>query len=170
MAPVPPQPYPGDMGVIEFEVTRTVHAVIQDVFDRLADIEGYNEWMPKKGSMLRRTRQISPGAPALGTTYLDETSAGPTPGEISAFEPPHAIVFHWWDRSKAGALRLEGWPGYRLETGEDGSTVVRHSARLETHGAYRLATPLLRRIAKKERTATLEALAASFEPGAQSAR
>ncbi|HEX5857110.1 MAG TPA: SRPBCC family protein [Microbacterium sp.] len=158
------------MGVIEFELTRTVRAGIQDVFDRLADIEGYNEWMPRKGSMLRRTRQTSPGAPGLGTTFLDETTAGPTPGEISEFEPPHTLVFHWWDRSKAGRLRLEGWPGYRLDEEHDGSTVVRHSARLETHGAYRLATPLLRRIAKKERTATLEALVASFGRGGSPAR
>ena len=158
------------MGVIEFELTRTVRAGIQDVFDRLADIEGYSEWMPRKGSMLRRTRKTSPGAPGLGTTYLDETSVGPTPGEISQFEPPRALVFHWWDRSKAGRLRLEGWPGYRLDEGEDGFTVVRHSARIETHGAYRLAAPLLRRMAKKERTATLNALAASFDPAASPAR
>ena len=106
------------MGVIEFELTRTVHAGIQDVFARLADIDGHNDWMPKKGSMLRRTRQTSPGAPALGTTYLDETSAGPTPGEIAEFQPPHTLVYHWWDRSKAGKLKLEGWPAYRLEAGE----------------------------------------------------
>ena len=98
------------MGVIEFELTRTVDARIEDVFARLADVEGHNDWMPKKGSMLRRTQQTSPGAPALGTTYLDETSYGPTPGEIAEFEPPHTLVYHWWDRSKAGRLKLEGWP------------------------------------------------------------
>lgn len=62
------------MGVIEFELTRTVDAGIQDVFARLADFDAYSDWMPKTGSMLRRTRQPSPGAPALGTSYLDETS------------------------------------------------------------------------------------------------
>jgi hypothetical protein len=56
------------MGVIEFDLTRTVHARIQDVFARLADINGHNDWMPKTGSMIRRTRQTSPGAPSLGTT------------------------------------------------------------------------------------------------------
>jgi uncharacterized protein YndB with AHSA1/START domain len=150
------------MGVIEFELTRTVDAGIQDVFARLADIDGHNEWMPQKGSMLRRTRQTSAGAPALGTTYLDETSYGPTPGEIAEFEPPHTLVYHWWDRSKAGRLKLEGWPSYRLEASDGNSTLVRHHAKMRTYGMYRLATPLLRRIAKKERTATLEALAASF--------
>jgi len=112
--------------------------------------------------MLRRTQQTSPGAPALGTTYLDETSYGPTPGEIAEFEPPHTLVYHWWDRSKAGRLKLEGWPAYRLEASDPDSTLVRHHAKIRTHGVYRLATPFLRRIAKKERAATLEALAASF--------
>lgn len=152
------------MGVIEFDVTRTVHAEIHDVFARLADIEGHNDWMPKRGSMLRRTRQTSPGAPALGTTFVDETSMGPTPGEIAEFEPPHTLVYHWWDKSKSGKLKLEGWPAYRLETAEGGSTLVHHHAKLDTYGMYRFAAPVLRRIAKKERTVTLEALAASFEP------
>ncbi len=120
------------MGVIEFELTRTVRAGIQDVFDRLADIEGHNDWMPKKGSMLRRTRQTSPGPPALGTTYIDETSAGPTPGEIAEFQPPHTLVYHWWDRSKAGKLKLDGWPAYRLD-GRRRQTLVHHSARLHTY-------------------------------------
>jgi uncharacterized protein YndB with AHSA1/START domain len=157
------------MGVIEFDLTRTVHAGIQDVFARLADINGYNDWMPKSRSMLRRTRQTSPGAPALGTTFLDETTYGPTPGEIADFQPPHTLVYHWWDKSKAGRLKLDGWPAYRLEADEGGSTRVHHHAELHTYGVYRLATPILRRIAMKERAVTLEALAASFEPSGTSA-
>ena len=150
------------MGVIEFELTRTVDAGIHDVFARLADINAYSDWMTKTGSMLRHTRQTSPGAPALGTTYLDDTSYGPTPGEIAEFQPPHTLVYHWWVKSKAGRLKLEGWPAYRLEASDPDSTLVRHHAKIRTHGVYRLATPFLRRIAKKERAATLEALAASF--------
>ncbi|MEV5072599.1 hypothetical protein MRBLMI12_004262 [Microbacterium sp. LMI12-1-1.1] len=153
------------MGVIEFELTRTVPAGIDAVFARLADIEGHNEWMPDKGSMLRRTTQTSPGAPALGTTYLDDTSYGPTPGEIAEFQPPHTLVYHWWDKTKRGRFKLEGWPAYRLEATDDETTLVHHHAKMRTYGMYRLATPFLRRIAMKERTVTLEALAASFGPG-----
>ena len=152
------------MGVIEFELSRTVHAGIHDVFARLADINGHNDWMPKTGSMLRRTRQTSPGAPELGTTFVDETSMGPTPGEIAEFAPPQTLVYHWWVKSKSGRLKLEGWPAYRLETSEGGSTLVRLHAKVHTHGMYRFAAPVLRRIAMKERAVTLEALAASFEP------
>ncbi len=150
------------MGVVEFELERIIEAPIEEVFARLADIEGHNDWMPRKGSMLRHTRQTSPGEPALGTTYLDETSVGPTPGEIAEFQPPRELVFHWWDKTKGGRLKLEGWPGYSLAESGPGTTVVRHHARMETHGVYRLATPVLRRLALRERTTTIEALQASF--------
>lgn len=106
------------------------------------------------------------GEPRLGTTYVDETSLGPTPGEIAEFEPPHTLVYHWWDRSKAGKLKLEGWPAYSLSTDSPGTTIVHLHARMHAHGLYRLATPVLRRLALKERTTTIDALAASFESGA----
>ncbi len=153
------------MGVIEIELERLIHAPIQQVFARLADIEGHNDWIPNRGSILRRTQQTSPGEPALGTTYLDRTSFGPTPGEIAEFEPPHTLVYHWWNRSKGGRLSLEGWPAYSLVDTDDDETLVRHRAKMVTHGTYRLATPVLRRIATRERTATMEALKASFEAG-----
>ena len=151
------------VGVIELEVVREIRAPVEQVFARLADIDGHNDWMPTKGSILRRTRQTSPGTPTIGTTYLDETSYGRTPGEVVEFEPPHRLVYHWWDKSTAGKVRLEGWPGYSLEATDRNTTIVRHHATMNTHGIYRVATPLLRRIAVKERTATVEALKASFE-------
>ncbi|HSF99109.1 MAG TPA: SRPBCC family protein [Ornithinibacter sp.] len=151
------------MGVIEFELERTIRAPIQEVFSRLADINGYGEWMPRKGSILRHTQQTSPGEPARGTTFLDETRYGPTPGEIVEFEAPHTVVFHWWDSSRSGKLKAEGWPGYSLQRADDDTTLVRHHAKMNTYRHYRLATPVFRRIAVKERTLTVDALKASFE-------
>ena len=43
------------MGVVEFDLERTIKAPIQAVFARLADINGHNELMPRKGS--RRPRR-----------------------------------------------------------------------------------------------------------------
>lgn len=152
------------MGVVELEVTRTVAAPIDEVFARLADIEGYNDWMPRKGSIRRHSEQTSPGPSAVGTAYVDSTLFGPTPGEIAEYEPPHTLVFHWWDRTKKGKTLLEGWPAYSLESTSDGGTVVRQHATLHTHGRYRPATPMLGFMARRERTAIMEALVASFEP------
>ena len=150
------------MGVVEFELERVVHAPIEQVFARLADIEGYNEWMSAKGSILKHTQLTSPGEPRLGTTFVDETKYGPTPGEIVEFEPPHTLVFHWWEKNKRGQPTMEGWPGYELSAEGESATRVRHYARLQTHGFWRAATPFLRRLALRERTVTLEALQASF--------
>ncbi len=58
---------------------------------------------------------------------------------------------------------MEGWPGYSLEAVGDGETLVRHDVKLATHGIYGMATPVLKRIALRERTATLDALEKSFE-------
>lgn len=131
------------MKPIDFELERTIRAPIEQVFARLVDIDGHNAWMAGTGSMLRRTRQTSPGAPTVGTTYVDETTQGRMPGEIVELEAPHRLVFHWWDE-----------------------TLVRHRGRLVAYGVWRLGTPIWRRFAVKERTITIEALKASFErPG-----
>lgn len=158
--------HPDEVRTIELEILRTVEAPVEEVFARLVDIDGHNAWMKGSGSMLRRTHQTSPGAPAVGTTFVDETWQGSMPGEIAELEPPRSIVFHWWETSRRGTRTFEGWPGYALEPLEGGRTLVRHHARLEVHGPYALAAPLFRRLAVRERTRTVDALKASFEhPG-----
>lgn len=151
------------MSPIEFELSRTIRAPIDQVFARLADIEGHNNWMTGTGTMLKQTRQTSPGPPAVGTTFVDETSQGPMPGEITELDAPHTIVFHWWDKSKSGNLKFEGWPSYHLQPSGPNETLVLHRAKLVPYGIWRLATPVLRRFAVKERTTTINALKASFE-------
>ena len=150
------------MGDVEFEIERTVAAPIGEVFARLADIEGHNAWVPGRGSILRGTRQTSPGPVAAGTTYEDRTRMGTMPGEIAELDAPNRIVYHWWDRSSSGTTRMEGWPGYTLEAVGEAETLVRHHVRLRANGIRALGTPVLRIIARRERTATLDALVRSF--------
>ena len=155
------------MPPIEFEVQRRVRAPIDQVFARLVDIEGHNDWMAGTGSMLKRTRQTSPGPPAVGTTFVDETSQGDMPGEIAVLEAPHTVGYHWWEESRSGKLKFEGWPSYHLEPSGEGETLVRHRAKLVSYGVWRLGTPIWRRLARKERTTTIDALKASFERAPQ---
>ena len=152
----------GSWKPIEFELERTIRAPIGQVFARLVDIEGHNDWMAGTGSMLKRTRQTSPGEPSVGTTFVDET-ARHMPGEITEMTPPHTIVFHWWEESKSGKRKFEGWPSYHLQPTGDGETLVRHRGTLVSYGVWRLGTPIWRRSAVKERTITVDALKASFE-------
>lgn len=157
------------MKPIEFELQRTIRAPIDQVFARLVDIEGHNDWMAETASMLKHTRQTSPGEPAVGTTFVDETSQGAMPGEIAELEAPHTIVYHWWEKSKSGKLKFEGWPSYHLQSSGDSGTLVRDRAKLVAYGVWRLGTPILRRFAVKERTITVDALKASFERDPSSA-
>jgi len=150
------------MKSIEFELERTIDAPIEAVFARLVDIGGYNEWMPDKGSMLKRTRQTSPGVPSAGTTFIDETSQGVLPGEILELAAPNKVVFHWWEKSKSGKLKFEGWPAYSLRGSTANETMVRHHAKLNVYGIFGLAAPIFRRLAVRERTVTVDALRASF--------
>jgi uncharacterized protein YndB with AHSA1/START domain len=151
------------MRPIEFELERTIRAPIDQVFARLVDIEGHNRWMANTGSMLRRTRQTSPGEPGVGTTFVDETSQGTMPGEITELIAPHTVVFHWWEKSKSGKLKFEGWPSYHLQDHGDGETLVRHRGKLVAYGVWRLGNPIWRRYAVKERAITVDALKASFD-------
>ncbi len=152
------------MKTIEFELERTIQAPIDQVFARLVDIDGHNEWMATQGTMLKRTRQTSPGEPTVGTTYVDDTKRGSLQGEIVELRAPHTVVFHWWDTSKSGKRPFEGWPSYSLEASGENGTLVRHHAKLNVYGVYRWAAPIFRRLAVRERTVTIDALAASFEP------
>lgn len=150
------------MGIIEFELQQVVNAPAAKVFERLADIDGHNDWMPRKGSIRKTSTQTSPGPAGVGTTYVDRTSLGDTPGEIEVFEPARRLVYHWWDPARGGSLKYEGWPGYTLQEQPDGSTLVRHDARIQTYGIWSAAVPMFRVLAKRERSVTLRALASSF--------
>lgn len=149
------------MGTAEFALQRTVPAPVDEVFARLADIEGHNDWMPGKRSIHKRSRLTSSGPVGVGTTYADETLFGTAAGEVLEHDPPRRLVYHW-RQTMLGRVTAEGWLGYTLEPASGGGTEVRHDARLQTHGLYRAATPMLRRIALRERTTTVDALVASF--------
>jgi uncharacterized protein YndB with AHSA1/START domain len=150
------------MGEVEVVVERTVAAPIGEVFARLADIEGHNTWVPGRASILRGTRQTSPGPVAVGTTYEDRTRMGTLPGDVAELDPPRRIVYHWWDRSPSGRTKMEGWPGYTLEAVGERETLVRHDARLRANGIRALGAPVLRILVRRERTATMDALVRSF--------
>ena len=152
------------MKTIEFDLERTIPAPIDQVFARLVDINGHNDWIADKGNLLQHTRQTSLGEPIVGTTYVDQTKQGQVQGEIVELEQPHTVVYHWWATSGSGKVTMEGWPGYSLQPAGSGGTLVRHHATLKTYGLYRLAAPILKRMALRERTATVDALKASFEP------
>jgi len=147
---------------VELHLKRIIKAPITVVFNKLADIEGTSGWQPQRGSIRRRTVQTSPGPVGLGTTYEDSTLIGKAPGEVSTFNQPTEIEYHWWQQAPWGAKLAEGWPGYTLEAVGETETLVRHYVRLRTYGIYASATPVMKRVILRERTAVLNALEKSF--------
>lgn len=147
--------------MIRVEIHETIARPIEDVFERLVDIPGYAEWMPDDGLFVTCSKD-SDGPVGVGTTYTDETRLGTARGEIAEFERPNRVVFHYTARL-LGMTALEGWPGYELERDGEGGTRVHHLAEARAYGPFKLARPLLRRLARRERQRTVNALKESLE-------
>lgn len=145
---------------IRVEIETTIDCPIDEVFDRLININDYSQWLPQDG-IFRSTNQLSEGQIGLGTTYIDQTTVGTFQGEIIAFERPTTVVFchrlHW-----LGMAVMETRPGYELQA-IDGSTKLHHTAEGRLFGLFKLMHPRAASIARKERNRTVNALKQSLE-------
>jgi uncharacterized protein YndB with AHSA1/START domain len=145
---------------IRYETSATIDRPIDDVFARLADVDGYRTWMHRTG-MYRRSGQTSEGPLGPGTSYFDATRMGTFRGEVTDYEPPTRIAFrealHWW-----GSDRMEARPEYVLEADRE-TTIVRHVAEGELFGMMRVMKPIAALLAKSERARTLASLKHSLE-------
>ena len=135
------------MKTIEFDLERTIHSPIDQVFARLVDIGGYNAWMPKKGSMLKRTRQTSPGEPSVGDDVRRRDESGRAAGgdrRARGAEQGRVPLVGEVEGRQAQVRRLAG---YLLQGSAENETLVRHHAKLNVHGTYGFAAPIFRRLA-----------------------
>ena len=147
--------------MIQVDIDTTIGRPLEDVFERLADIPGYNEWMPGGGLFMGCEKETG-GPVREGTAYADRTVLGTARGEVAAFDPPRKIVFHYVFEV-LGFMLMEGWPGYELEPVGDGVTRLRHRARATLYGPFRVLRPFIGVLARRERRRTVEALKASLE-------
>lgn len=150
--------------MISLEIDVTINRPINEVFDRLADISGYNDWMSPAGLFIE-SRETSNGPSGPVTTFSDRTRIGRVEGEISEFRRPEKVRFRqtiYWLGIPAGESR----PGYELES-RNGKTIVHHKAEGNFLGFFRLLEPVLDpiflRYAEAERKRTVQALKTSLE-------
>jgi len=133
-----------------------------DVFARLADVNGYRRWMHRTG-LFRRSGRTSDGPQGLGSTYFDATRMGTFRGQITDYERPSRIGFRetlrWF-----GSDLMEARPEYLLEADGD-RTIVHHVAEGELFGVMRLMKPVAALMARSERTRTVKSLRRSLESG-----
>jgi uncharacterized protein YndB with AHSA1/START domain len=147
--------------MIRVEIDECIRRPIDQVFERLVDIDSYAAWMPTNGLLITSTKD-SAGPVSAGTAYSDTTRLGTVRGEVSRFEPPNAVVFHYTARV-FGMTAMEGWPGYALERLDVDRTALHHHARARLYGPFQLLQPLVQLIARWERQRTVSALKASLE-------
>ncbi|HEU4327402.1 MAG TPA: SRPBCC family protein [Roseiflexaceae bacterium] len=127
-----------------FEFHITIHRSATEVFDLLADLEGYRRWLPRSRTF-SGVAEIAPLPVQVGTAYQDIGRAGRMEGRVTALVPGEQITF------QQRLPRAPGWPlagldiliDYRLRSVADG-TAVQRSVTVEPHGLLRLLhTPLL---------------------------
>lgn len=145
---------------IRFESRAVIRRPVEVVFDRLADLPGYDRWMHRTG-LFRRSGSTSQEPVGKGTTYVDKTWMGTFDGEVTEFTPPTRIAFRetvrWF-----GSARFEARPAYTLDADGD-ATVVHHVAVGELHGWMRMMKPMAAVLAIWERRRTLSSLRRSLE-------
>jgi uncharacterized protein YndB with AHSA1/START domain len=146
--------------IVRYESRTAIQRPITEVFERLADLPGYETWMHRTG-LFRRCRLTSESPVHMGTTYVDSTRMGAFEGEVTEFGPPTTIAFRetlrWF-----GSPISQARPAYRLE-GDENATLVHHLAEGEVYGWMRFMRPAAARLANRERTSTLNSLKRSFE-------
>jgi uncharacterized protein YndB with AHSA1/START domain len=146
--------------MIRIELDTEIHRPIEEVFERLVDIDGYSSWLPQSRVFLD-CRQTSEGPARLGTTLIDETRIGTYQGAVTEFQRPTKVSFRmilrWF-----GVNVMESRPTYLLEP-VDGGTRVRHLAEGELYGLFRLLEPYVAIRARMERERTVATLKRSLE-------
>jgi len=147
--------------MFQLRFERHIERPIEDVFARLIDIDGYEDWLPqslifKGGGLKAPDREIE-----VGTRFIDRTPFGRFHGEVTELDPPRRVAFKQSVRM-FGSLAFISKPSYTLESTDNGTRVI-HDAVGETHGPTRFFEPLVRVLASRERRRTIDQLKRSLE-------
>ena len=146
--------------VVRFESRTVIGRPAGQVFERLADLPGYRQWMRRDG-VFGHTELTSSLPIRAGTTYVDRTRMGHFVGEVTEHVPSTRLAFSETFRLFGRPL-TRARPSYVLEA-DGGSTVVHHTAEADLYGPARLFKPVVARIVARERSHTVDALKRSLE-------
>ena len=146
--------------VLRFESRTVIRRPAGEVFERLADMPGYRQWMHRDG-VFGGTELTSPLPIRAGTTYVDRTRMGRYIGEVTEHVPSTRLAFSE-TFSLFGRPVSRARPSYVLEPDGD-STVVHHTAEADLYGPMRLFKPAAAWMVNRERSHTLASLERSFD-------
>jgi uncharacterized protein YndB with AHSA1/START domain len=146
----------------EFEIVTVIERPVDEVFAFLVDPSKSADWTPG----LTEARQTSDGPVGVGTTVL---FIGKFLGrgfeslsEVTAFVPSERFT----SKSTSGPFHLE--VDYTLQA-VDGGTRLATVYRGESHGFFKLAEPVIVRLAKKHFETAAENLKAMLAAGSPTA-
>jgi len=145
--------------MIELAFERTIPASPAEVFDRLADLDGYEDWLPDDSNSSGCTR-TSDGTIGRGSTYGDRTKMGTMCGEITKHDPPALLEFQQ-RLTRFGIPVFEATQTNELSPCDDG-TLLRHRFTATTFGPFRLMERAAVKQMTAERERVLDALHQSF--------
>ena len=146
--------------MIQIEFEETISQPVVVVFERLTDIDGYNQWLPESRVFIE-CRQTSDGPVEAGTTFIDKTRIGVYEGEVIRLQRPTRVTFRnelQWMHFKV----MASTPDYRLESIDEG-TLLNHTARGEMFGLFKLLEPYVALRAREERRRTVRYLKSTLE-------
>ncbi|MBI1258272.1 MAG: hypothetical protein GC204_12435 [Chloroflexi bacterium] len=127
------------------------------VFNLLADIAHYRDWLPPSKTYVETT-DISDTPLREGTTYVDKNTNGTMIGEVREYQPYSRIVFYQIGRNP----HVEVTTRYQLTPTPQGTHLERTST-VVLSGIYRLLQPLGVRQVRAENGRTLATLKAYLE-------
>ena len=145
--------------MIRFTLKRLIDRPIEEVFEQLADIDGYRDWMSREG-LFRDSGKMSEGPTEEGTSFYDQARFGRLRGVVTELDSPNRIAFRQVLRRDDKPV-FESRPSYTLKAVGNG-TSVRQTAEGELRGMYKLLEPVIYPIARSERKRVLDSLESSL--------
>lgn len=127
------------------------------VFNRLADIAHYRDWLPPSQTYVGTT-DISDMPIKQGTTYIDTSTTGSMNGHVDEYEPFARIVFHQIGKNP----NIEIVAAYQLTPIPQGTRIER-TTHLVLSGIYKLIQPIAVSRTRAENQRTLNVLKTFLE-------
>ena len=133
--------------------TQLIRAPIERVFETISDGGSFAAWNPT----IRTSRRLGDGPVGNGTRFEWELRGfGKVVQELQEFDPPRQV------RIVPRTRQLKG--GHRFKLITDGSrTRVEHELEMSPAGAFRLFTPMMDTLGRKNLKDTASALQAHLE-------
>lgn len=150
--------------MIELRFETALTAGADEVFSLLADLRGYDRWLPRSAAF-HGTSKISDGPIAAGTTYVEPGPLGTRYGVVTTFERPARLNFEQPMKLKPAWLGTIGIKISQTLTPTPEGVHFFRVVELSPKGAAAVATPLIAAAFRAENERMLIALKAFVERG-----